>query len=160
TRPADASGPAGDERILHSRGDSTLDCSSVLRLATYLTAAAALAAAILRAPGWVLVLAGLAVCGWIAIGMMFPASGIFARPFLRARPGSGCIALTFDDGPDPQTTPRILDFLGAAGHRASFFVIGARAEAHPALMLEIVRRGHAIGNHSFVHARTTPLWTT
>jgi peptidoglycan/xylan/chitin deacetylase (PgdA/CDA1 family) len=129
-------------------------------LATFVTAAGALAAAVLRAPSWVLVLAGLAVCGWIAIGMLFPASGIFARPFLRARPGSGHVALTFDDGPDPQTTPRILDFLGAAGHRATFFVIGARVEAHPALMLEIARRGHAIGNHSFAHARTTPLWTT
>jgi peptidoglycan-N-acetylglucosamine deacetylase len=132
----------------------------VLRLATYLTALAALAAAVLRAPSWVLALAGLAVCGWIAIGMMFPASGIFARPFLRGRAGHSLIALTFDDGPNPETTPRILDFLGAAGHRATFFVIGARAEAHPALMVEIVRRGHAIGNHSFAHARATPLWTT
>ena len=70
------------------------------------------------------------------------------------------MALTFDDGPNPDATTRILDLLGAAGHRATFFVIGARAEAHPALMLEIVRRGHTIGNHSFAHASLTPLWTT
>jgi peptidoglycan/xylan/chitin deacetylase (PgdA/CDA1 family) len=132
----------------------------VLRAATYLTALSALTAAVLRAPAWILAPLGLAVCGWIAIGMMFPASGIFARPFLRAPAGTGRVALTFDDGPNPETTARILDLLGAAGHHATFFVIGARAEAHPALMLEIVRRGHTLGNHSFAHARLTPLWTT
>src|SRR5262249_2120493 len=99
---ADAPGSTGPQRLLHSPPDSTLCSSSVLRLATYLTALAALAAAVLRAPVWILVLSGLAVCGWIAIGMMLPASGIFARPFLRAPPGRGRIALTFDDGPDPQ----------------------------------------------------------
>src|SRR5262249_4958861 len=128
--------------------------------ATYLTALGALTAAVLRAPIWVLAPAGLAVCIWIAIGMMFPASGIFARPFLRGPAGHGRIALTFDDGPDPAPTPRILDLLGAAGHHATFFVIGERAAAHPELMTEIVRRGHAIGNHSFAHGVLTPLWTT
>jgi len=132
----------------------------VLRLATYLTALAAVAAAVLRAPIWVLALAGLAVCGWIAIGMMFPATGIFARPFLRGRAGSRRIALTFDDGPNPETTPRILDFLGAAGHRATFFVIGARAERERALVTELLARGHALGNHSWAHRRTTPLLST
>ena len=132
----------------------------MLRAATVLTAAGTIAAAALRAPAWLLILCGLAVCGWIAVGMMFPASGIFARPFLRAPAGGGRIALTFDDGPNPETTRLILDLLGAAGHRATFFVIGERAEAHPALMVEIVRRGHTIGNHSFAHANLTPLWTT
>ena len=132
----------------------------MLRVATYLTAIGALAAAVLRAPAWMLGLLGLAVCGWIAIGMMFPASGIFARPFLCAPEGRGRVALTFDDGPNPETTRRILDLLEAAGHRATFFVIGARADANPELVAEIARRGHAIGNHSFAHSYATPLWTT
>src|SRR5262249_12873815 len=67
---------------------------------------------------------------------------------------------TFDDGPDPATTRRILDLLDGAGQRATFFVIGERAAAHPELVAEIVRRGHAVGNHSFAHASATPLWTT
>jgi peptidoglycan/xylan/chitin deacetylase (PgdA/CDA1 family) len=132
----------------------------MLRAATYLTALGALAAAIQGAPPWLLALLALAVCGWIAIGMMFPVSGIFARPFLRGAAGRGLIALTFDDGPDPATTRRILDLLDGAGQRATFFLIGARAQAHPELVAEIVRRGHAVANHSFAHAAATPLWTT
>ncbi|MCC6851212.1 MAG: polysaccharide deacetylase family protein [Rubrivivax sp.] len=61
------------------------------------------------------------------------------------------VALTFDDGPDPEVTPRVLDMLDAAGARATFFVIGRRAQAAPALTREIVARGHALGNHSAVH---------
>jgi peptidoglycan/xylan/chitin deacetylase (PgdA/CDA1 family) len=61
------------------------------------------------------------------------------------------IALTFDDGPDPETTPRVLDLLDEFGARASFFCIGAEARRHPALCREIVRRGHSVENHSQLH---------
>jgi peptidoglycan/xylan/chitin deacetylase (PgdA/CDA1 family) len=61
------------------------------------------------------------------------------------------VALTFDDGPDPEITPRILDLLEARGMRASFFCIAERALAWPELMREIVRRGHQVENHSFDH---------
>lgn len=61
------------------------------------------------------------------------------------------IALTIDDGPDPQVTPQVLDLLDAAGAKATFFCIGRRAAAHPALVREIVARGHAIENHSEHH---------
>jgi peptidoglycan/xylan/chitin deacetylase (PgdA/CDA1 family) len=61
------------------------------------------------------------------------------------------IALTFDDGPDPRVTPRVLDLLGAAGMRATFFVIGRRARAHPEIVAEIVRRGHRVENHTDTH---------
>lgn len=61
------------------------------------------------------------------------------------------ICLTIDDGPDPQVTPQVLDLLDAHGMRASFFCIGERALAHPALTRQIVARGHDIHNHSFVH---------
>lgn len=63
------------------------------------------------------------------------------------------IALTIDDGPDPEITPRVLDLLDAAGARATFFCIGARAARHPALTREIVARGHAVENHSQHHAK-------
>jgi peptidoglycan/xylan/chitin deacetylase (PgdA/CDA1 family) len=61
------------------------------------------------------------------------------------------IALTFDDGPDPDVTPRILDLLDAARVRATFFPIAAEAQRHPALVREIVRRGHSVQNHTQRH---------
>ena len=63
----------------------------------------------------------------------------------------GEIALSFDDGPDPEVTPAVLDLLDAHGVRATFFCIGRRAAAHPELCREIVRRGHAVENHSARH---------
>ena len=63
------------------------------------------------------------------------------------------IALTFDDGPDPEVTPKVLDVLDARGARATFFCIADRATRYPALCEEIVRRGHAVENHSRSHSR-------
>jgi peptidoglycan/xylan/chitin deacetylase (PgdA/CDA1 family) len=61
------------------------------------------------------------------------------------------IAITFDDGPDAEVTPRVLDILDAHGVRASFFCIAERAARHPDLCREIARRGHAVENHSRGH---------
>ncbi len=61
------------------------------------------------------------------------------------------VALTFDDGPDPAVTPRVLDLLAAAGARASFFCIGARARAHPGVVRRIAAAGHGVENHSLSH---------
>lgn len=63
----------------------------------------------------------------------------------------GEVALTIDDGPDPEVTPAVLDLLAAQGARATFFCIGQRAQQHPALVQRIVREGHALGNHSQRH---------
>lgn len=69
------------------------------------------------------------------------------------------IALTFDDGPHPVNTPRILDCLDRVGAKATFFVQGAMAEAHPEIVKEAARRGHRIGNHGYRHhsAREVPV---
>lgn len=61
------------------------------------------------------------------------------------------VAITIDDGPDPEVTPAVLDLLDAHQATATFFCIGAHVQTHPALAREIVRRGHAIGNHSQHH---------
>lgn len=61
------------------------------------------------------------------------------------------IAVTIDDGPDPEVTPQVLDALDALDARATFFCIGANVRAHPALARDIVARGHAIENHSDIH---------
>lgn len=62
-----------------------------------------------------------------------------------------CVAITIDDGPDPEVTPPVLDLLDERGARATFFCIGERVLQHPALAREIVRRGHALENHSQHH---------
>jgi peptidoglycan/xylan/chitin deacetylase (PgdA/CDA1 family) len=63
----------------------------------------------------------------------------------------GEVAITLDDGPEPQVTPQVLDILDAHGARATFFCIAQQAERHPALAREIVRRGHSVQNHSLQH---------
>jgi len=65
------------------------------------------------------------------------------------------LALTFDDGPDAHITPQILDALADHGARATFFILGRRAEAHPELLQRIVAEGHALGNHSYSHPQRT-----
>lgn len=61
------------------------------------------------------------------------------------------VALTFDDGPSPTVTPRILQVLGEHGVRATFFVLGEQAERHPEALRRIVEGGHELGNHAFSH---------
>ena len=65
------------------------------------------------------------------------------------------VALTFDDGPGPDT-PALLDVLRDRGVRATFFVTGAHVTAHPDLARRIVAEGHAVGNHTFSHPQDVP----
>jgi peptidoglycan/xylan/chitin deacetylase (PgdA/CDA1 family) len=61
------------------------------------------------------------------------------------------VAITIDDGPNPEVTPAVLDILDTSNAKASFFCIGRLIEAHPYLAQEIIRRGHSIENHSYSH---------
>jgi peptidoglycan/xylan/chitin deacetylase (PgdA/CDA1 family) len=70
---------------------------------------------------------------------------------LPATPGPAAIALTLDDGPDPDVTPAVLDLLAEHGLRASFFCIAERARVQPALLRRIVAAGHDVQNHSAHH---------
>lgn len=69
------------------------------------------------------------------------------------------IVLSFDDGPDPDVTPHVLDMLDKYGAKASFFVIGERAKRHPALVREALARGHSIENHTYHHPWSFAAWT-
>lgn len=66
-------------------------------------------------------------------------------------PDRSKVALTFDDGPHPEGTPRILDFLSAVGLRATFFLVGEQVARRPGLAAEIAQRGHEIGLHGYEH---------
>jgi len=61
------------------------------------------------------------------------------------------IFLTFDDGPDPDLTPQVLDLLRETKAHASFFVIGEKAQAHPEILQRILREGHSVLSHSLDH---------
>ena len=68
------------------------------------------------------------------------------------------VALTFDDGPDPEWTPKILDVLKAAKIKAAFFLVGVNAERYPNLVKRIVAEGHEIGNHTYYHPNLALCW--
>jgi peptidoglycan-N-acetylglucosamine deacetylase len=101
------------------------------------------------------------VCVVIAAGAAFAAFVVFVQPLwaatllgritpqvlYRVKTRAPLVALSFDDGPHPQFTRLVLDTLGRNGARATFFLIGDRAERHPDLVAEIRADGHEIGNH-------------
>jgi peptidoglycan/xylan/chitin deacetylase (PgdA/CDA1 family) len=99
---------------------------------------------------------------WIWIGIAFDAlfiyavfdrrAPIFGRIISRGRPRAPAIAITFDDGPTEPYTSQILDVLRRFGARATFFVLGARAQEAPEPLRRAAREGHEIGNHTWDHA--------
>ncbi|HEV3392428.1 MAG TPA: polysaccharide deacetylase family protein [Chthoniobacterales bacterium] len=72
--------------------------------------------------------------------------------------GEHQVAITFDDGPDPQWTPKVLDILKAAKVKAAFFLVGVNAEKYPGLVRRIVNEGHEIGNHTYYHPNLALAW--
>jgi peptidoglycan/xylan/chitin deacetylase (PgdA/CDA1 family) len=68
-----------------------------------------------------------------------------------------CLAMTFDDGPSAENTPRLLDLLKQRGIKATFFLIGQNAAEHPELVKRILAEGHEVGNHSWTHPQLSKL---
>ncbi|CAM2780259.1 polysaccharide deacetylase family protein [Paenibacillus sediminis] len=81
----------------------------------------------------------------------------YADTFLVQGPHVKQVALTFDDVPDIRFTPQVLDVLKSYNVKATFFVVGERAEKHPNLVKRMVKEGHIVGNHSYNHALLTKL---
>ncbi|WP_047447405.1 polysaccharide deacetylase family protein [Alistipes sp. ZOR0009] len=84
-------------------------------------------------------------------------SGVYLKAFCRAKDGGRAIALTFDDGPDPTWTPKVLEVLRRYNVKATFFCIGDKVDRHPLLAKQLVDEGHLIGNHTYHHASFFPL---
>ena len=82
---------------------------------------------------------------------MAPTGQWFGRAFYGLPRGSKQIALTFDDGPNDPHTQHLLDVLGKHNVLATFFMIGRYVKQRPDLALEVAKRGHVIGNHTFTH---------
>jgi peptidoglycan/xylan/chitin deacetylase (PgdA/CDA1 family) len=113
---------------------------------------------------------GIPIRTWVWLGIALDALFLYAvferrapvwgRIASRGRPHTPAIAITFDDGPTEPYTSEILDVLRSFGARATFFVLGARADAAPDVVRRAARDGHEIGNHTWDHAalplRTAP----
>jgi len=91
-----------------------------------------------------------AAAGIAAYGAVYPRSQLFGRTVSRTN-SPRKLALTFDDGPNPAITPKLLDLLDRFKARATFFVIGKHARECPDLLKETAARGHVIGNHTDAH---------
>jgi peptidoglycan-N-acetylglucosamine deacetylase len=101
-------------------------------------------------------LAALAAGGVAFYGGQWPTAQIYGPTICRGPRDRKRIALTYDDGPNPEHTPRLMEILAGHGARATFFAIGKWTEREPGLLAEVHAAGHAIGNHTFTHP-TMPL---
>ena len=102
-----------------------------------------------RAPSWIgLTVAFGALVVWGVVSIRSP---YFGRALSSGR-DEAAVALTFDDGPDPDATPALLELLRQRGVAATFFVVGERVRAHPDLVRRCAAAGHEIGNHSDRHS--------
>ena len=99
---------------------------------------------------------GVAVVGALAHGTYHRNSPVFGRA-LGSLPAAlahqRAIALTFDDGPNPEATPRILDALAESGTTATFFLLGRHVERWPELARRVANEGHVVGNHGWRHRK-------
>jgi peptidoglycan-N-acetylglucosamine deacetylase len=105
-------------------------------------------------PSWFAAGGVCAAGGLFAWGALAPASQLFGRTLQRLDDASS-LAITFDDGPNPAATPRVLEILLKYNATATFFLIGQRVRAFPGLAREIASRGHGIGNHTETHPSLT-----
>lgn len=101
-------------------------------------------------PWWYILLLMPVYFGILGWGVFDIGSQFFMPTFWRGKKGE--VSFTFDDGPHPEVTPKVLDVLREANVKATFFVIGQNAQKNPELVQKIVDEGHVVGNHTYNHA--------
>ena len=165
----DVSGGLGISGELNQLGDS--DSEVAVAVDPWAPTPAISASIFLHVAGFAVLAADPALWSWVAAAIfgnhvilgasgMLPKSQLLGRNLIRLPEQcahQGQVALTFDDGPDPAVTPRVLDLLDRHGAKASFFCIGRRAAAHPEIVHEIHARGHSVENHSWRHTNAFAL---
>jgi peptidoglycan/xylan/chitin deacetylase (PgdA/CDA1 family) len=101
-------------------------------------------------PLWIAIMALVLYVTFATAGVIFPQLEMYGDVLWRGETG---VALTFDDGPHPTTTRRVLEVLAERGHRATFFVVGRKVRLYPEVVREIHDAGHALGLHGYLHDR-------
>lgn len=96
---------------------------------------------------------GATAAGAFALGIYYPNSWLFGSVVGRGRRSEKTAYLTFDDGPNPTATDRILETLAAQQVPAAFFMVGAHVQRHPDIVRRVVAAGHEIGNHTQHHIK-------
>jgi peptidoglycan/xylan/chitin deacetylase (PgdA/CDA1 family) len=104
-------------------------------------------------PLWLAVVLMVGYVAFATIGVLVPRLEMYGDVLWRGEAECRGVALTFDDGPHPRTTRRVLELLAKGGHKATFFVVGRKARLHPDVIREIHAAGHAIGLHGYEHDR-------
>ena len=104
---------------------------------------------------WIVLAVSLA---WLAYGSASIGSGVYLKALCREDTDEKRVYLTFDDGPSPENTARVLDVLEKFGAKGTFFCIGSRLSENRATVERIMAGGHATGNHSWSHSPLFPLF--
>ena len=99
------------------------------------------------------VAAGVAYLALLSGGIFVLRWRMFVDAVVRGPKSARGVALTFDDGPDPATTHQVLEALDARQVKATFFVVGEKAEKHPEIVQDMLARGHTVGLHAYRHLR-------
>lgn len=109
---------------------------------------------------WVIVILLLGVLAALVWASVDIGSGVYLKALCRAESADKVVALTFDDGPDADSTPRVLDLLKRYDVRATFFVVGEQARQNPELIHRMVAEGHTVAGHSYYHLPQSTLWSS
>lgn len=104
-----------------------------------------------RSPGWLELVCGLVLLALLALASAWMRLQGFVPAIVRVRTAKPVVALTFDDGPDPATTPAVLDSLARYGVHATFFVVANKAQRHRELVARIGLEGHELASHGNDH---------
>jgi peptidoglycan/xylan/chitin deacetylase (PgdA/CDA1 family) len=104
-------------------------------------------------PTWLALFALCAYATYATLGVLVPQLEMYGDIVWHGEPGRRAVALTFDDGPHPASTRRILEILARGGHRATFFVVGRKVEQHPDVVRELCEAGHDVALHGYEHDR-------
>lgn len=97
--------------------------------------------------------------GFLVYASASISSGVYVKALCHGKTDQPVVALTFDDGPDENMTPKVLEVLRRHGVRATFFLVGEKAARNPETVRQILNEGHLIGNHTWSHSPFFPTWS-